>query len=52
VDLKWSNKVPSVYTCVGNDGYTEIKTMDVGNELGYAPKWYKPPVGACFALDG
>jgi hypothetical protein len=52
VDLKWSNKMPSVFSCVGADGHTELKSMESTNEVGYAPKWYKPPVAARFSSDG
>jgi hypothetical protein len=53
VDLKWSNKVPSIYTCVASDGRTQVKSMEGGpNDLTYAPKWYKPPVAAHFSPDG
>lgn len=52
VDLKWSNKMPSVYSCVGADGHTDVKSMESSNEVGYAPKWYKPPVAARFGTDG
>ena len=50
IDLKWSNKSPSIYAVTGADGHTEVKSLDM--KKGYAPKWLKPPVGARFSADG
>lgn len=51
MDLKWSNKVSGVYACTGQDSHTDIRSLEGTNE-GYAPKWYKPPVGANFGPSG
>lgn len=47
-DMQWSRRVPSVYSLVnGTSGRVEVKSVD-GAKEGYAPKWYKPPVGGVF----
>ncbi|KAM3132426.1 hypothetical protein pb186bvf_015526 [Paramecium bursaria] len=51
IDLNWSKKVNSIYSVSSSDGQTLIMSMG-GSKEGYAPKWYKPPVGTAFSVSG
>lgn len=46
-DIKWSRKLPSIYSVVTEDRLS-ICSLDDKNLFSYVPKWHQVPAGATF----